>query len=129
MQQDRSTGWRLGTNRTVQFRYQVIGIAMGAVLAVALARLFMHAYPILTRGPVYPQKSSRRETLAIGVHLQNGRRAARHRGIQTAHHAALRLGISIGLVMEMLRKLIKNNAAFQGIRRADRAPGVSSFLA
>src|SRR6185436_6981459 len=26
MQQDRSTGWRLGTNRTIQFRYQVIGI-------------------------------------------------------------------------------------------------------
>ena len=23
MQQDRSTGWRLGTNRVVQFRYQV----------------------------------------------------------------------------------------------------------
>src|SRR5260221_6732086 len=27
MQQDRSTGWRLSTNRVVQFRYQVIGIA------------------------------------------------------------------------------------------------------
>ena len=34
MQQDRSTGWRLGTNRIIQFRYQVIGIVMGAVLAV-----------------------------------------------------------------------------------------------
>ena len=38
MQQDRSTGWRLGTNRVVQFRYQVIGIAMGAVLAVHLSK-------------------------------------------------------------------------------------------
>src|SRR5205814_2396258 len=47
MQQDRSTGWRLGTNRVVQFRYQVIGIAIGAVLAVVLAKLFMNAYPIL----------------------------------------------------------------------------------
>ena len=47
MQQDRSTGWRLGTNRVVQFRYQVIGIAMGAVLAVALAKIFMSAYPVL----------------------------------------------------------------------------------
>src|SRR5439155_8637965 len=47
MQQDRSTGWRLGTNRVVQFRYQVIGIIMGAVLAVALAKLFMSAYPVL----------------------------------------------------------------------------------
>jgi uncharacterized oligopeptide transporter (OPT) family protein len=47
MQQDRSTGWRLGTNRIVQFRYQVIGIAAGAVLAVALAKVFMSSYPIL----------------------------------------------------------------------------------
>ena len=29
MQQDRSTGWRLGTNRTIQFRYQVIGVLVG----------------------------------------------------------------------------------------------------
>ncbi len=38
MQQDRSTGWRLGTNRLIQFRYQVIGIVMGAVLCVVLAK-------------------------------------------------------------------------------------------
>src|SRR5204863_4416763 len=49
MQQDRSTGWRLGTNRIIQFRYQVIGIAAGAVLAVALAKVFMTAFPILTK--------------------------------------------------------------------------------
>lgn len=47
MQQDRSTGWRLGTNRTAQFRFQVAGIVAGAVLAVLFARLFMRAYPEL----------------------------------------------------------------------------------
>jgi len=48
MPQDRSTGWRLGTSRIVQFRYQVIGIAMGAVLAVTAGRrFFMSAYPVL----------------------------------------------------------------------------------
>ena len=47
MQQDRSTGWRLGTNRVIQFRYQVIGIVMGAVMAVLLAKVFMTAYPEL----------------------------------------------------------------------------------
>src|SRR6266702_1450623 len=47
MQQDRSTGWRLGTNRVNQFRYQVIGVLMGAVLAVVLAKVFMSAYPVL----------------------------------------------------------------------------------
>jgi hypothetical protein len=35
MQQDRSTGWRLGTNRAIQFRYQAAGILMGALMGVA----------------------------------------------------------------------------------------------
>src|SRR5207247_10678951 len=47
MQQDRSTGWRLGTNRTIQFRYQVIGILMGAAFAVVITKLFLAAYPVL----------------------------------------------------------------------------------
>ena len=47
MQQDRSTGWRLGSKRAIQFRYQAVGIAMGAVLCVVLAELFMRAYPVL----------------------------------------------------------------------------------
>ncbi len=47
MQQDRSTGWRLGSSRMAQFGYQVAGIIVGALLAVALARLFMQAYPVL----------------------------------------------------------------------------------
>ena len=47
MQQDRSTGWRLGTNRIIQFRFQVLGIFMGSVLSVVLAKLFMNAFPVL----------------------------------------------------------------------------------
>jgi len=47
MQQDRSTGWRLGTNRVMQFRYQAAGILMGAIMGVVFAKLFMAAYPIL----------------------------------------------------------------------------------
>lgn len=47
MQQDRSTGWRLGTNRVIQFRFQVVGVVMGAFMAVAFAKIFMSAYPVL----------------------------------------------------------------------------------
>ena len=47
MQQDRSTGWRLGTPRTLQFRFQVLGLVVGAVASVAFAQLFMSAYPVL----------------------------------------------------------------------------------
>lgn len=49
MQQDRSTGWRLGTNRVNQFRYQVAGILVGSALAVALAGVFLRAYPVAGR--------------------------------------------------------------------------------
>lgn len=55
MQQDRSTGWRLGTNRVNQFRYQVIGVSMGAVLAVAFASLFMTANPQLLLDQTEPK--------------------------------------------------------------------------
>ncbi len=47
MQQDRSTGWRLGSDRTIQFRFQVLGIVGGAILSVVMTRLFMEAYPVL----------------------------------------------------------------------------------
>jgi uncharacterized oligopeptide transporter (OPT) family protein len=47
MQQDRSTGWRLGTNRAIQFAYQAIGLVMGAVMCVVFAKLFMTAFPVL----------------------------------------------------------------------------------
>jgi uncharacterized oligopeptide transporter (OPT) family protein len=47
MQQDRSTGWRLGTPRTLQFRFQVLGLVVGAIATVGFAELFMTAYPVL----------------------------------------------------------------------------------
>ena len=47
MQQDRSTGWRLGTPRTLQFRFQVLGLLVGAIATVGFAELFMSAYPVL----------------------------------------------------------------------------------
>ena len=59
MQQDRSTGWRLGTNRVIQFRFQVAGIVMGALIAVGFAKLFMAAYPVLLLDQTaMPQASS-----------------------------------------------------------------------
>jgi uncharacterized oligopeptide transporter (OPT) family protein len=107
MQQDRSTGWRLGTNRIVQFRYQVIGIAVGAVLAVVLAKLFMSAYPILTQDQfAHPHlEGSQKWQSAMTFKFVGALR-----GITTAQpHVikALELGILIGLLIEVVRKLIK----------------------
>src|SRR5450755_4757557 len=47
MQQDRSTGWRLGSDRAIQFRYQAVGIVAGTVLCIVLTQFFMNAYPVL----------------------------------------------------------------------------------
>ncbi len=113
MQQDRSTGWRLGTNRVIQFRFQVIGIVMGAVMAVVLAKVFMQAYPVLRidqfshpNTPGAEQWGSAMTFKFVGA-------------LQGLTHpkpyitTALFIGIGIGFVTEVLRKIIKNNKVYQ----------------
>ncbi|MFN8178859.1 MAG: OPT/YSL family transporter [bacterium] len=121
MQQDRSTGWRLGTNRAIQFRYQVIGVTMGAVMSVVLARLFMQAYPILKLNQyAHPD--------APGIDKWQSAMTFKFIGAldSLAHpnpHVmiALSLGIALGLITEVLRKVIKGNAAWKVWKTESRA--------
>jgi uncharacterized oligopeptide transporter (OPT) family protein len=128
MQQDRSTGWRLGTNRTVQFRYQVVGIVMGAVLMVVLARLFMQAYPILN------QDQFAHRNLPGAEHWQSAftyKMVGALRGIveyKPRTMRALCLGIAIGLLIELARKLIKNGRRFKEFAVQTRLGRAVSFL-
>jgi uncharacterized oligopeptide transporter (OPT) family protein len=128
MQQDRSTGWRLGTNRIMQFRYQVIGVLMGAVLAVVLAKLFMSAYPILRENQftnshiLGAQKWQSTMTYKFVGALQAITNPKPH--VMTA----LWLGISIGLVMDITRKLIKRGAAYEQFSKSSRTGRVTDFL-
>lgn len=113
MQQDRSTGWRLGTNRVNQFRYQVIGIACGAVLTVVLAKVFMSAYPILQADQFSnPHLEGAQQWQSAMTYKFVGAL----KGITTAQpHVmkALWLGIGIGLAIEVTRKLIKRTAGYK----------------
>ncbi len=126
MQQDRSTGWRLGTNRVVQFRYQVIGIAAGAVLSVALADLFMQANPILKEDQfAHPHLKGAEKWQSAYTYKMVGAL----RGI-TAHQPqvmkALVLGLALGLCIESARKLIKGRRRYQDFTarcRSGRALG------
>jgi uncharacterized oligopeptide transporter (OPT) family protein len=127
MQQDRSTGWRLGTNRVVQFRYQVIGIVMGAVLAVALARIFLSAYPVL--------KADQFGQHVVGAEQWQSAMTYKFvgalRGITSAQPhimKALRLGILIGLVTEVLRKLVKRRRRYREWAGATRGGKVFDFV-
>ena len=128
MQQDRSTGWRLGTNRLIQFRYQVLGIVAGAVLAVALAKLFMSAYPILTQDQF------------ANPHLEGAQRwqsaytfkmVGALRGITRSQpHVmkALALGIALGLVIELARKLVQGRRRYREFIARSSSGRTVSFL-
>lgn len=127
MQQDRSTGWRLGTNRVVQFRYQVIGIAFGAVLAVVLAKVFMGAYPVLTADQFGHHVAGAEKWQSAMTYKFVGAL----RGITTAQPQVLRalwIGIGIGFGTEIVRKLVKRSTRYLTWARTTRGGGVFDFI-
>jgi uncharacterized oligopeptide transporter (OPT) family protein len=113
MQQDRSTGWRLGTNRMVQFGYQVAGIVVGAILAVLMARLFMDAYPVLrldqTLLPADQQPA--RWTSAMTYKIVGALRSMTED--RPYQRLAVWIGLTIGLVTEVLRKMLRASSRYR----------------
>ena len=106
MQQDRSTGWRLGSNRTTQFRYQVAGIAMGAVMAVVFAKVFMNAYPVLRLDQTGP----------AATHVQGWQSAMTFKMVgalsnlthpKSYTYTALWIGVGLGFGIEAIRKVLR----------------------
>ncbi|MES1172255.1 MAG: OPT/YSL family transporter [Bacteroidota bacterium] len=112
MQIDRSTGWRLGTNRMIQFRYQVLGVGMGAIMCVVLARLFMTAYPVLAVDTfAHPEARTGAWQSAMTFKFVG---AIRDLGRLPAHKAAaLGIGFGIGVVVEVARKLVRRSARYR----------------
>jgi uncharacterized oligopeptide transporter (OPT) family protein len=127
MQQDRSTGWRLGTNRVIQFRYQVIGILMGAVFAVVITKLFLAAYPVLKIDTfVHPELQTGNWQSAMTYKF-----AGVLRGLTSAETTALKLmglGIAIGLVVEILRELVKRSRAYQAWKERNAGSRTADFI-
>ncbi len=127
MQQDRSTGWRLGTNRVVQFRYQMIGIVFGALFAVVLAKVFLQAYPVLKIDqfghdvPGAQQWQSAMTYKFVGA----------LRGItESQPHVmkALWLGLAIGLATEVIRKLVKRSKRYHAFSTGSTTGQTTDFL-
>ncbi len=122
MQQDRSTGWRLGTNRTIQFRFQLVGVILGAVLAVYMAKLFMAAYPVL------------RDPNAKAVHWQSAMTLKFVGALDALTHPkpfqipAILVGVGIGLFTEVARKVIKQNERYQTWIKTRTGFGFDLFL-
>ncbi|MEO8310869.1 MAG: OPT/YSL family transporter [Caldimonas sp.] len=127
MQQDRSTGARLGTNRVMQFRYQVAGIFVGALLAVGFARLFMAAYPVLlldqtvmSEGQQPAQWNAAMTFKFVGIlkSLTDDKPYQR---------TAIWIGVGTGLLIELVRKLWFASDRWQRYRKT-RAGGAVDFV-
>ncbi len=128
MQQDRSTGWRLGTNRVIQFRYQVIGVTMGAVMSVVLARLFMKAYPILAINQyAHPETAGiAKWQSAMTFKFVGALDGLAHPNTRVM--IALALGLTIGFVTEALRKFIKSRGGWKAWVAGSRAGFVTDLV-
>lgn len=119
MQQDRSTGWRLGTNRVIQFRYQVIGVVMGAVMAVVMAKLFMAAYPVLRIDTfANPEAKVAQWQSAMTYKFVGALRGLTQPG--GPQLLAMSIGIGIGFVTEVLRKLLKRSERYLAFKKSGR---------
>ena len=127
MQQDRSTGARLGTNRVMQFRYQAAGIFVGALLAVGFARLFMAAYPVLlldqtamSEGQQPAQWNAAMTFKFVGIlkSLTDDKPYQR---------TAIWIGVGTGLLIELVRKLWFTSQRWQRYKKT-RAGGAVDFV-
>jgi uncharacterized oligopeptide transporter (OPT) family protein len=128
MQLDRSTGWRLGTNRTIQFRFQVAGIVMGAIMAVVFAQLFLGAYPVLLldQTTLPADKQPERWASAMTYKLVAVLRSLKDD--KPYQRTAIWIGLGIGFATELARKLIKSRVAYQRFVTAGKLGFCADFV-
>jgi uncharacterized oligopeptide transporter (OPT) family protein len=128
MQQDRSTGWRLGTPRAIQFRFQVMGLVVGAILTVGFAKLFMSAYPVLGLDQTVlkaAQQSAQWQSTMTYKFVGVLRSLTDDKPYQ---RTAIVLGIAIGFAVQLLRKNLFASAAYQRFKHSGRLGGASDFV-
>jgi uncharacterized oligopeptide transporter (OPT) family protein len=129
MQQDRSTGARLGTSRVIQFRYQVLGIVVGAVLCVGLAKTFLRAYPVLAID-TYANPSAKVDQWQSAMTFKFVG-ALRDLGHLPGYKVqALLIGLAIGFGTEVARKLLSRSRRYVIYTRGDgeRPPTRRGFV-
>jgi uncharacterized oligopeptide transporter (OPT) family protein len=113
MQQDRSTGWRLGSDRVVQFRYQAAGILVGALLAVGFAQLFMAAYPVLTldQTTMTAEQQPAQWSAAMTFKFVGILRSLTDD--KPYQRTAIWLGVAIGFAIALARVVIKSRPTYR----------------
>lgn len=128
MQQDRSTGWRLGTSRVLQFRYQVVGIVVGAILAVGFAQLFMAAYPVLLKDQTVMSAAEQPAEWSAAMTYKFVGVLRSLTEDKPYQRTAIWIGVAIGFVIELLRKLIWSSPRYQRFAKGSRTGRVADFV-
>jgi uncharacterized oligopeptide transporter (OPT) family protein len=128
MQQDRSTGWRLGTNRTIQFRYQVGGILVGAVMAIVYSRLFMSAYPVLTVDQTAIPADQQPAAWASAMTYKFVGALRSLTDDKPYQRTAIWIGVVIGTLVQVVRLVLRASPAYQGLTKRNRAGYATGFV-
>ena len=128
MQQDRSTGWRLGSSRTIQFRFQVLGLVIGAFVSVGFAKLFMAAYPVLALDQTV---MSAADQPGHWLSAMTYKLVGVLRGLtddKPYQRIAIGVGAAIGLTVQIARKALFSHPAYRRWRTRHRTGAVADFL-
>jgi uncharacterized oligopeptide transporter (OPT) family protein len=128
MQQDRSTGWRLGTNRTIQFRYQVGGILVGAMMAVLYARLFMGAYAVLTVDQTAIPADQQPAAWASAMTYKFVGALRSLTDDKPYQRTAIWIGIAIGAAVQAVRLRLRASPRYQSLVSDNRAGYATGFV-
>ena len=127
MQQDRSTGWRLGTNRVIQFRYQAAGILMGAIMGVAFAELFMAAYPVLLQDQTVMKAAEQPANWSAAMTFKIVGVLRSLTDPKPFQLTAIWVGVGIGFAIQLARKVIRSNEAYKRFAESGRAGFATDF--
>lgn len=128
MQQDRSTGWRLGSNRALQFRFQAIGLVVGSIMTVVIAEFFMTAHPVLRldQTAMSAAEAPSQWTSAMTYKFVGALRSITDpKPYQTQ---AILIGIALGLATEFLRKFIRSREAYGRFVASGKAGFATDFV-
>jgi len=109
MQQALATGRRLGTSRSIQFHFQWGGVVIGTVVSLLLASVFFKAYPDLLINAVHqevPKWQSAMTYKIVGILEDIG-------NLKPHQIYALLIGLIFGITVQILRKLMKENASYK----------------
>lgn len=128
MQQDRSTGWRLGTNRVNQFRYQVAGIVVGAIMAVAFAKIFMTAYPVLNLDQTVMSADQQPAKWSAAMTYKFVGALRSLTDDKPYQRTAIWIGVGVGFLIQLLRKAIKSNARYVRYVASGKGPYCLDFV-